>query len=108
MTQATLEEHDTDDSVTVNVFINDADEETSVASTSSLGANSTLLKELDVTTTQMTTSFNPAANSTVVTKRARSPRSPSPNLKIKFRKLGTSWRLKGDEAILRRSKRTRK
>ena len=36
MTQATLEKHDTDDSVTVNVFINDADEETSVASTSSL------------------------------------------------------------------------
>ena len=51
-------------------------------------------------------SFNPQANSTILnTKRAR---TPAPILKLKFRKLGSSWKLRGDDTGLRRSKRSRK
>ena len=74
-------------------------DETTLVSTNSTSS----VQNLEVPSTP---SFNPQANLTILnTKRAR---TPAPILKLKFRKLGSSWKLRGDDTGLRRSKRSRK
>ena len=43
--------------------------------------------------------FNPTVNSTVCNKQVRSPNTPSPVLKLKVRKHGTSWRLQVNNTL---------
>jgi len=94
-------------SETSSTVIDNQASETSLATTNCVTFASTLTQhDLEVPSTPC---FNPTANSTVCNKRVRSPKTPSPVLKIKVRKHGASWRLqRRDEASLRRSKRTKR